>query len=564
MAPPRTPVLEVPAPTEPRVAPGAVLDGKYRVDRVLAEGGMGYVVAATHLTLHERVALKFLLPEVVGQRHLVERFVREAQAAARLKGEHIARVLDVGALANGAPYMVMEYLDGADLAALITARGALPPGEAVDCALPVCEALAEAHARGIVHRDIKPGNVFLARRPDGSRLVKVLDFGISKVSATDRPALTRSLAAMGTPAYMSPEQMRSSRDVDGRADIWALGVVLYECVAGRRPFDADSMPALCILVTQAVLPPLPPWLPARLAEVVQRCLEKDPDRRYATMGELAAALAPHAHDASAARTVVERTRALEAGVTTLEPGRIPAARAPLTTLGAATMVIHGARGRRRATIAAVLVVIAVAGTWAAARSIDRRATTAAERTAGWPSRASDDAAIPEPADAGRAPGNPVVAETSSTMIAIAPVVESVLAPPRPGRASPAVEQSRTSPPRASGGPTPSPPPAVTLTIRIDSVPAGATVSRAADGVELGSTPFATEELGGAGRLRYRLTLPGHLPETVAFDLDQASGDQHRTITLRPIAVPAPADAGPHDPPHPPLRGRGQPASPADL
>lgn len=280
-----------------QVSPGQILAGKYRVDRVLGVGGMGVVVAATHLHLDERVAIKFLLPEAMQNAEAVARFGREARAAVKIRGEHVARVIDVGALETGAPFMVMEYLDGQDLSQLIRARGAMPPSDAVDAVLQACEALAEAHALGIVHRDLKPANLFLIRRPDGTPSVKVLDFGISKLTnaAASDHAMTRTSAIMGSPLYMSPEQMTASRDVDARTDIWAIGVVLYELLSGRVPFSADTLPQICGLILTSAPAPIrqfAPNVPETLQAVVLHCLEKDRTRRFQNVSELARGLAP--------------------------------------------------------------------------------------------------------------------------------------------------------------------------------------------------------------------------------------------------------------------------------
>jgi len=285
---------------------GAVLAGKYRVERILGQGGMGVVVQATHLQLHQPVAMKFLLPEVLTNAQVVQRFLREAQAVVRLKSEHVARVIDVGSLEDGAPYMVLEYLDGADLSHF--SRQQLTIGQIVDLMLQACEALAEAHAIGIVHRDIKPANFFIARHTDGSLLLKVLDFGISKVQqSTLEGNLTATSMVMGTPSYMSPEQMRSSRDVDNRSDIWALGIVLYELLQGVPPFVAESFSGIAIKIATEPLPPLSAQLPQGLAAAVYRCLEKDPARRFQNVAELAHALAPYAQSTAQAVMSVERT-----------------------------------------------------------------------------------------------------------------------------------------------------------------------------------------------------------------------------------------------------------------
>jgi serine/threonine-protein kinase len=277
-------------------APGDVLVGKYRIERIIGQGGMGVVVAAHHLSLDERVAIKFLLPEGVKNAEATARFAREARAAVKIKSEHVARVTDVGELPNGSPYMVMEYLEGCDLHGLLTLRGAMDVAVAVSYVLEACEALAEAHALGIVHRDLKPANLFLANRPSGPPTIKVLDFGISKSSlSVTQPQLTRTTAVMGSPLYMSPEQMQSSKSVDARSDIWALGVVLYELVSGKPPFQADTFPELVLTIVQREPAPLSttrPDLPAGFWAVVDRCLAKDPAARFASVGDLAVALAP--------------------------------------------------------------------------------------------------------------------------------------------------------------------------------------------------------------------------------------------------------------------------------
>ncbi len=275
---------------------GDLVAGKYRVDRVLGEGGMGIVVAATHAQLDERVALKFLRPIVASNPEIVQRFIREARAAVKIRSEHVARVLDVGTLDSGTPYMVMEYLDGQDLAQTLAGRGPLPVGETVTYVLQACEAVAEAHSLGTVHRDLKPANLFLARRPNGRPVVKVLDFGISKVaSAGDNAALTNASAMMGSPSYMSPEQMVAAGSVDVRADVWALGVVLYELLTGRLPFMAETMPELVGMILQSAYTPvaaLRPDVPPGLQGTIDRCLQKDRTFRHANIAELAAGLVP--------------------------------------------------------------------------------------------------------------------------------------------------------------------------------------------------------------------------------------------------------------------------------
>jgi serine/threonine-protein kinase len=286
--------------------PGQVLMGKYRVERVLGIGGMGAVVEARHIQLDDRVAIKFLLSSMSDKEEVVTRFLREGRAAAKIRNEHVVRVFDVGTLENGAPYMVMEFLQGSDLSALIEQHGKAPVAQAVDWVLEACEAIAEAHAAGIVHRDVKPANLFLAERNDGTHTIKVLDFGISKLSeAVDQQnfGMTKTQAVMGSPRYMSPEQMRSSRNVDARSDIWALGVVLHELLAGVPPFDAETMPELCAKILAEPPPPLRAFrndLPPGLEEVLAGALQKDPQYRYQSVAQLAAALAPFGGPAAAA------------------------------------------------------------------------------------------------------------------------------------------------------------------------------------------------------------------------------------------------------------------------
>jgi serine/threonine-protein kinase len=289
------------------VSPGDTLAGRYRVERVIGIGGMGVVVAARHLELDHLVAIKFLLPKVAENRDIVGRFTREARAAVKIQNEHVARVTDVGTLETGAPYMVMEYLDGADLEDYARQHGPLSIEEATDFVLQACEAIAEAHGLGIVHRDLKPGNLFLVRRPDGSRIVKVLDFGISKVTGPGNNAVAPTTAMLGSPPYMSPEQLTTPREVDLRTDIWALGVILYRLLTGRVPFDADTIVQLCTVILHGDPPPLREAradVPAGLEAIILKCLAKDRTRRYANVGELAKALLEYAPDRS--RVSVER------------------------------------------------------------------------------------------------------------------------------------------------------------------------------------------------------------------------------------------------------------------
>jgi serine/threonine-protein kinase len=259
---------------------------------------MGVVMAAFDTSLGRPVAIKFLSPDRATRDGAVERFLREARAAAAIQSEHVVRVFEVDSLVAAAPFIVMERLVGLDLAETLAQRGPLPIDEACDVMLQTCEALAEAHGRGIVHRDLKPSNLFLTPRPDGSSWVKVLDFGISKAADDGAAsALTSTGTVMGTPQYMSPEQVRSLKNVDARADIWALGTILYELITKARAFDAEAASAICAMI--AMDPPAPlrqrlPTVPPELEAAILRCLHKDPMGRFQDVSALAAALAPFA------------------------------------------------------------------------------------------------------------------------------------------------------------------------------------------------------------------------------------------------------------------------------
>lgn len=273
-----------------------MIAGKYVVERVLGAGGMGIVYAARHVDLHELFAIKLMRPsEDEGEAASVERFLREARAAARLKSEHVARVHDVGKLDDGTPYMVMEHLEGIDLRKLFKSRrAALPIAELIDYVIQACEAIAEAHAAGIIHRDLKPANLFLTRRPNGTPCIKVLDFGISKTVGPGKGLdVTNTTDMVGSPFYMAPEQMRSGRSADPRSDIWSLGVVLYELAGGALPFQGDSITEVCARVLQERPMPLASRVtsvPAGFEQIVNKCLEKEPENRFQSVGELSHAL----------------------------------------------------------------------------------------------------------------------------------------------------------------------------------------------------------------------------------------------------------------------------------
>ena len=338
--------------------PGSVFADKYLIESQLGRGSVGVVLGATHLELRQPVAIKLLQS---ANSTAGERLVREARAALSLHSEHVVRVMDVGR-DQGRVYVVMEQLAGADLKSVLDARGRLPVPEAVDYALQACAGVSEAHARGIVHRDLKPSNLFLTTRADRSPLVKVLDFGISKFSEAADPegSLTGSAEMLGSPMYMSPEQVRGAKSVDHRTDIWSLGVTLYRFLTGAAPFGGSGASASAALAAVVSDDPRPmneivPDLPRELTAVVRRCLSKSPDDRYGSIAELAAALAPFGTDEG--RSAVAR----------LVRGLPPASAMPLPPPEP-----HGRPPwrRRGATLAASIVVILSMG--AVALGLSRR------------------------------------------------------------------------------------------------------------------------------------------------------------------------------------------------
>jgi eukaryotic-like serine/threonine-protein kinase len=307
------------------IAPGAILDGKYLVGQLIGSGAFGLVYEATNLELDEKVALKVMRPEIGADVKMVARFAREAKAAAAIRSEYVATVYDVGTGRDGLPYIVMEYLAGKHLGTIVEESGPMQPRAAVEYALQLCEALAVAHSKRIVHRDIKPENLFLAERAGGMPIIKVLDFGISKAALTgsifgNELPIVQTVNLMGTPLYMSPEQVRCSDVVDMRSDIWSVGMVLYEILAGATAFDGASIPEICAAILETQPKPIELHrhdLPSGLVEVVSRCLEKDVNRRYQNVAELALALMPFGPKRS--RLNVERAVAVLQGSGQVDP-----------------------------------------------------------------------------------------------------------------------------------------------------------------------------------------------------------------------------------------------------
>ena len=328
----RPPELGGPAEIEATAAleEGRVIGGKYRIEKVIGQGGMGVVHAARHIERDELVAIKVLRPVMMSLPGMVARFLREGRAARAIESEHVARVSEVDTLPSGVPYMVMEHLDGTDLAALRRAQGQIPIADAAGYIAQACDGIAEAHALGIVHRDLKPANLFLAQREGRASTIKVLDFGISKVDGPGEQDMTKPGMTMGSPKYVSPEQMKSMHDADDRSDIWALGAILYELLAGRPAFLADDIREVCALVLHADPPPLRsfrPDVPPELEAIVTRCLRKQPQQRFASAIDLAGALSPFASSSLKPRA---RPRA---------PGTAPPSRVRALLVAALAVVI---------------------------------------------------------------------------------------------------------------------------------------------------------------------------------------------------------------------------------
>jgi serine/threonine-protein kinase len=431
-------------------APDTLIAGKYKVGQVLASGGMGVVVEAEHATLGQRVAIKFLLPEAAGQTEFVERFLREARAAAGLQSDHVVRVFDMGTDEEGRPFMVMERLSGSDLSNEMEARGQLPVGEAVGYLVQALDAIVEAHGMGIVHRDLKPSNLFLVSKSDGSRRVKVLDFGISKVSpigSAPEAALTSTKSMLGSPGYMSPEQVRSTRNVDARTDVWALGVILYEMLSGTSAFEGETLGDIFAKIREDDLPPIRvrrPDVPEGLASVLHECLQRDRNNRVPDAATLRARLAPFAGQrdqgalGDAAPASVHR-EALAAAATMAAPSSgNPALRPPGETLATWTGAAAARRKSRLVWVGGAAAALAGAvGVWLLMRTPSGGAGSPAQTSALTATAPSSTAEVPTSPSATASAALPVVTPSETATLgataqhtaSAAPVVTAP--PPRP-------------------------------------------------------------------------------------------------------------------------------------
>jgi serine/threonine-protein kinase len=437
---------------------------------------MGVVVAAHHIGLDEKVAIKFLLPEMLANAEAVSRFSREARNAVKIKGEHMARVFDVGTLETGAPYMVMEFLEGGDLHHWLQQRGPLPFEDAVDFVLQTCEVIAEAHSLGIIHRDLKPANLFCVRRADGRLSIKVLDFGISKVTrlggSLPNLGMTNTGALMGSPFYMSPEQMESSNTVDARTDIWALGVIIQELVTGKVPFPGDALLEVARKVAGRTAPPLRefrPDAPEGLQAVVSRCLEKDRERRYRNVAELAMDLLPLGP--KRAKASVERisdiiqAAGLSASALSLppssEPTNHPASPETIAPFGGTAA---GTRGTKRTVVSVVVATGALAIAGVISLAFMTRGPSAPTTQTEHPDASSSKLAASQPPP--ETP--PTSGQTAPPLVAVSslPPLQDPIPESRPVGKAPS--------PKPAGQPTPRPNPMATVSgpIQIPSSPQG--------------------------------------------------------------------------------------------
>jgi serine/threonine protein kinase len=432
---------------------GDVFAGKYVIDRVIGSGAMGVVVAANHAQLGEKVVLKFLRAGMAKRPDLVARFLREARSAVRIRSEHVARVLDAGTIDGDRPYIVMEHLEGCDLQELLHRRGPLPVAEAVEYVAQACLAMAEAHAMGVVHRDLKPSNIFLCRRGDGSPLIKVLDFGISKVIAEgcDQTDLTATNGILGSPIYISPEQAKSARSVDARADVWSLGVILHHLLVGQPPFVGDSITE----VLSAILLSPPKHLsealvgaPPELEDILLRCLEKDVEKRTPSVVALAVALAPWAKPDS--RAAISRIASAPPKKRAVGSAADEAHEGAAGNEGGRGVMASAASGRRRAALKTAGIAVAVIASAAAGAALFARRE---EPPLSSPTVVNISAESPDIARRAPSPASP--ARTAPPIDSGSPIVPSVAdssGAPEASARPPAPHPSKPSKPTGSRAP----------------------------------------------------------------------------------------------------------------
>jgi eukaryotic-like serine/threonine-protein kinase len=558
---------------------GQLILGKYRVDRIIGTGGFGYVVAATHVHLRERVAIKFLHANFAADPGIAARFLHEAQAAAHLRSHHTARAIDVGTLPDGQPYIVMEYLDGEDLECLVRRSGRLPPAVAAGLILEACEALAEAHALGIVHRDLKPSNIFLARGPGRAAVVKVLDFGISKFETGGSQSLTRTSTVLGSPMYAAPEQLRSTRDADVRSDIWSLGVTLYQLVAGEVPFPGETMSEVCVKVAIDPVPPLSRSLgiPPAFETIIKTCLEKDPARRFRDVPTFAAALAKFAGDAgtSALQRIKEAggvtippsaALSFNPGALVLPPGTLSVSMGEMAQRQSQSQIATTPPGRRRrvvfVTAGALIGVAVVVAAVAAGGGGSPQAGVGPRLAADSKPIAAANAPVPAPAPQPAPPApaaTPPPAPPPAAPPAARPEPAAKAAPPDAGGASETARIATAAPAPAAAAPAPerapaaaAAPPPRAVEIELDITPPTATVQL--DGKKTTERTLRFSDPGG-GAHELVVSAGGYLSVTQKLRLSEAPP----VIRIALRRAPAPVQRAPQKkvsrcPPDNPLCG----------
>jgi serine/threonine-protein kinase len=523
--------------------PGEVIAGKYRVEGTVGSGGMGVVLAARHLQLGQAVAIKVLGLALSDERRpeAISRFFREGRAAAALQGDHVVKVHDVGVLDSGMPFMVMELLKGADLSSVLESLQSLSIEQAVECVLQAGDAIAQAHRQGIVHRDLKPSNLFVTERSDGSALIKVLDFGISKSLNESRVQgdLTTTRTVLGSPFYMSPEQVRDAKNVDNRTDVWALGAILHELLSGHPPFEADTLPGACAAIVADAPPSLRSLradVPPEIEAIVLRCLEKEPNRRFPRVEELLSALEPFS-----ARALKRQPPRIE-----IASVRLVSVVPPPIGVSAATIPTLPADASDDATLASEDVFRRPLGAESHARL-----------------RARVDAQLEAHRAASEPGGSPRRARVIGLGIGAAVVLAAVgyfLFVPREPLPAPAADQ------RPASAAVPEP---MSFSLLIESVPSGAEVYESNE--RLGTTPLSltikAETVAGVPRV-FELRREGY--ESFVLMQGKASENVRRSAELvakiTPVSAPPAPAASETQPtrraaPKAPAREQKQPAPP---
>lgn len=455
-----------------KVKPGDVLADRYRVIDTVGEGGMGIVFECKHLKLGTRVAVKMLLDDAAEDEEVRIRFDREARAAARLKSPHVARVLDVDETSDGRPFMVMEFLEGYGLDEIVDTQDQVPVIEAVDYILQACSGMAEAHAHGIVHRDLKPPNLFCSVN-DGDAKVKVLDFGISKVLLEgENKGVTHTTTTFGTPTYMSPEQIQSAKNVDSRADIWSLGVILYELLVGFPPFDGDNPGAIIwSICSDNPKPPIAfrPDLPKELSDAVMAALEKNREYRFQNVVEFAEAIEPFGTEGvfqppPASEDVVRRSRPSRREMLASLPGgpKRSVTHPPWTS----SRRLAAIKRTRTALVVGVVSLVAVVGSgvafivWRGTNPVVRAESSSSPTPA---APATTSAEVGTEPELGGAPSASAPAPSGSASVASSTSASgsrSAQAPeptPRPASPRPGPAVTVEPPPRPRPPPPPAPP-----------------------------------------------------------------------------------------------------------